>query len=456
MLKQPPSLPIEPFKRLQVNDGLLLTAERWRLAHEYHRKRQNVHYQSLNQAGIVSGLGVCLIPAPDEIAPDHRDQRWLQIQQGVAIDGYGNPIVVPQAIAFRIASPAPLTGALTIYVTLRYVDPDRLQGYSDRDLVQETFRIDETSTPSSRDEVELCRVQLIPGDVRLIPATDVFYPSANTLDLRHRQLAQARPMQQVCVAQVITEADSRVDETVTYSLQSLLRSLPAQYPIMEGIAIKPINLALTDAVSFPVDLLYFTRQQFLTLNASEKQTLQQHVATGATILVETSLKESEIAELGLIRQQLQSAIDSFVEEPNTAQMQRDVAAELTAVEAALNKQIQDIALTLQAVAQEIGIPVDTAGTIARDHPLRSPFLFAQFPSVEGFPVQLFNWGGLVLSIGSLSQAWGLDEALSLSRETIRTAQEMGINLLHFSWERRQLIQLQMNGEGRGARGAETP
>lgn len=456
MLQQSSSLPIEPFKRLQVNDGLLLTAERWRLAHDYHRKRQNVHYQSLNQAGIVSGLGVCIIAAPDEIAAEHRDERWLQIQQGVAIDGYGNPIVVPQAIAFRIASPAPISGSFTIYITLRYVDPDRLQGQSDRDLVQETFRIDETSTPPSSDEVELCRIQLIPGEVRLLPAADVLNPIANTLDLRYRQWAQARPMQQVCLAQVLTEAVSQGDETVAYSLQSLVRSLPAQYPIMEGTIIAPINLAVADAATFPADLLYFTRQQFLTLNASEKQTLKRHIATGTTLLVETSLEEAEIAELGLIRQQLQTAIASFVEEPSTAQMQRDLEVELVAVEAALNAQIQDNILTVQAVAQDIGTIVDGVGTLGRDHPLRSPFLFAQFPSVEGYPVQLFNWGGVVLSMGFLSQAWGLDEALSLSRETIRTAQEMGINLLHFSWKRRQLTQLQRNGEEQGAGGAETP
>ncbi|MEX0270980.1 hypothetical protein AB3R30_17715 [Leptolyngbyaceae cyanobacterium UHCC 1019] len=446
MVEQSLSLPIEPFQRLQVNDGLLLTAERWRLAHEYHRKRQNVHYQSLNQAGIVSGLGVCLIAAPDEIATEHRDGRWLQIQQGVAIDGYGNPIVVPQAIAFRIASPAPLSGSLTIYITLRYVDPDRLQGQGDRDLVQETFRIDETSTLPSRDEVELCRVQLIPGEVRLLPAADVLNPIANTLDLRYRQWAQARPIQQVCLAQVLTKAASQMDETVAYSLQSLVRSLPAQYPIMEGTMIAPINLAVADAVSFPADLLYFTRQQFLTLDAAEKQTLQRHVATGTVILIETSLEESEIAELGLIRQQLQTAIASFAQETNAAQMQRDLEVELAAVEAALNRQIQDLLVTVQAIAQEIGITTDSTGTLGRDHPLRSPFLFAQFPSIEGYPVHLFNWGSIVLSIGSLSQAWGLDEALSLTRETIRTAQEIGINLLHFSWKRRQLTQLQMSAE----------
>jgi hypothetical protein len=46
-----------------------------------------------------------------------------------------------------------------------------------------------------------------------------------------------------------------------------------------------------------------------------------------------------------------------------------------------------------------------------------------------------------LIMGELSAAWGLDEELSLPRSDIRTAQELGINILHFAWHRRQLTQL---------------
>jgi hypothetical protein len=45
---------------------------------------------------------------------------------------------------------------------------------------------------------------------------------------------------------------------------------------------------------------------------------------------------------------------------------------------------------------------------------------------------------MVLVIGNLGEAWGVDEALMLSRETMRSAQELGINLLHFAWKRREL------------------
>jgi hypothetical protein len=70
-----------------------------------------------------------------------------------------------------------------------------------------------------------------------------------------------------------------------------------------------------------------------------------------------------------------------------------------------------------------------------------PFLFAALPTINEQPIQILTGGGIIVVIGNLSSAWGLDEEFSLPRETIRTAQEMGINILHFAWRRRQLTQL---------------
>jgi hypothetical protein len=81
-----PPPPIKSFERLQAADGLLINAERWRAAHDYHRLRQNAQYQSLNQPGVVCGLGVRDIPAPSQVEARYRDGRWVQIQPGIAIN----------------------------------------------------------------------------------------------------------------------------------------------------------------------------------------------------------------------------------------------------------------------------------------------------------------------------------------------------------------------------------
>ena len=80
----PPS--IQPFDRFQAADGLLINAERWSKAHNYHRKRQNTHYQCLNQPGIVCGLGVRDITPPSKVQAKNREGRRVQIQPDNAIE----------------------------------------------------------------------------------------------------------------------------------------------------------------------------------------------------------------------------------------------------------------------------------------------------------------------------------------------------------------------------------
>jgi hypothetical protein len=55
-------------------------------------------------------------------------------------------------------------------------------------------------------------------------------------------------------------------------------------------------------------------------------------------------------------------------------------------------------------------------------------------------MQIWQGGGIILVTGTLSNAWGLDDEL-LNRNDIRTAQELGINILHFALRRRQIMQL---------------
>ena len=57
-------------------------------------------------------------------------------------------------------------------------------------------------------------------------------------------------------------------------------------------------------------------------------------------------------------------------------------------------------------------------------------------------IRLLTGGGIILVVGDLAAAWGLDSGLTLPRITIRTAQELGINILQYAWRRRQLIGLQ--------------
>lgn len=442
VLFPPPT--IQPLERLSVKDGLLLTAEYWRCAHQYHRHRQNIHYQSLYQPGIVCGLGVSVIPAPANIPAQYRDGRWLQIQSGIAIDLVGNPIVVPEPIDFRITSDLK-DQPLIVYVVLSYVDPDKLQRQTSREIVQETFRIDEKISPPSALEVELCRILLEPGSVQLERSTDVFFPGVNNLDLRYRLQPRARSQGVVRVAQV-TQNNSKENALIVSNLSFLLQSVAALYPALQvseevgQVTFQPG----AEGVNVPdYDLLYLTYQQLFSLRESEIETVRQYWQTGGVLLVEVSPKEINIQELNLVKQQLQEAIADLEGEDEITEIKTQLETELKAVEADLEKKISEVYLNFKEISQQIGNFPDSSGHLSHTHPLRTqPFLFGQFPTINKQPTQLFHWGGIVLIIGDLSKAWGLDEQLLLPREITRNAQEMGINILHFAWRKHQLTQLQ--------------
>ncbi|MBD2021003.1 DUF4159 domain-containing protein [Leptolyngbya sp. FACHB-36] len=399
---EPPSPEIKPFQRLQVTDGLLMTAERWQRAHEYHRQRQNFHYQALNQPGIVSGLGVHLIAAPADVPKKYQDGRWVQIQPGLAIDCFGNPIVVAQPVNVRITS-KPLSSPLTVYLVLRYVDSDTLNYPDLRDFVEEIFRIDEKNSPPNDSEVEVCRLRLQPDAVQLEYAQDGFAPDLNQLDFRYRMPVQARLHAIVRLAQV-THADP-ISKQRFEQLESLMSAIAPLYPSFRGSPVAQIPFPTSPTI--PYDLLYLTGTQSLTLQKPERTALQSYLEAGGVLLVDVP--------------------------PGGAALAKSV----------------------MSLAQQMGTPLEYLNRLSPHHPLRTqPFLFAALPRISDQPIQVLTAGGIVLTIGDLAAAWGLDDALSLPRETLRAAHEFGINLLHFAWKRRSWAQLR--GPALPARSLPTP
>ncbi|HIK08256.1 MAG TPA: DUF4159 domain-containing protein [Trichormus sp. M33_DOE_039] len=382
---------IKPLERLQVQDGLLINAERWQRSHNYHRQRQNIHYQSLNQPGIVYGLGVCLTPAPQGVSSQYNDGRWLQIQPGLAIDMNGNPIIVPQAIDFHVSADITEDKPRLIYLVVSYVDPDDLQRQKVAEFEPETFRIEEKTTPPDAYEVELCRIVLQPGLIPLQNPQDVFYPALNSLDFRSRPIARSRHSAIVRVAYLQTTEPEVRDSFA--NLCYLLKSAEHLTQAIQGFESVDRIQNIEQAIVY--DLLFTTGDQPLSLNTQELTNLKSYLDAGGVLLVESPTDAID---------RLESIVD---------------------------------------IADKFNTPLEDLRKLDRNHPMRTlPFLFAALPVINQKPIQILIAGGIVLVIGDLSSAWGLDEKLTLTRETIRTAQELGINILYFSWSRKQMTQLQ--------------
>ncbi|MBD2296372.1 DUF4159 domain-containing protein [Anabaena sphaerica FACHB-251] len=383
------SPPINPLQRLHVYDSLMMNAERWQLAHQYHRHRQNVHYQSLNEPGIVCGLGVRVITPPDDAPARFRDLRWLEIQAGIAIDVEGNPIIVDPSIdrKFRIATEAPTTGTLTVYLVASYVEPQNLGQKNTSTLIREWFRFDEKTSPPTEREVELCRIKLQPNGVQLANPRDALFPEVNELDLRYRSQAQARPQAVVSIATSFNTSDRNF-----HNLSYFIQSVETLYPALQGGAqVGQIDLQ-TNPTEY--DLIHLTGWQVLNLEQQQIDACNQYLKTGGVILIEVPSDGSMLIE-----------------------------------------DIKNI------IAYHFEMPLQSWQELNRTHPLRTkPFLFAKLPSINEQTLHILNAGGIILVEGELSAAWGLDDDLILERHDIRTAQELGINFLHFALRRRQMTQ----------------
>lgn len=436
---------IKPFARLKAADGLLITADHWQRTQNYHRSRQNFYYQALHQAGIVSGLGVTVTPAPEAVEARYRNDRWIQVQPGIAIDAQGNPIIVTEPYAFQVQSVFTEGDPKTVYIVLNYVDPDELRHPSGRDWVEETFRIVEKTTLDILD-VELCRIHLKLKEMALTIAADVFFPEANSLDLTHRQSLSHRPEGIVSIAHIVDPAAPIPNHR--QGLTHLLKAVNVLYPPLAGettLLEVPLDIHSNEDLTNP-DLLYLPYDKLPALSGGLRSVLHDYVEDGGVLLIvdEDNSRRSELAK---IRQELLEALADAENDPSLAAEKNSLKAEIAAYDAELSQIVQTVQQSVVTFANQLNIPLAGSGEIAAEHPLRTtPFLFSRWPETETEPIELFGWGGIVLMLGNLPQAWGPDAAQRRSRETIRTAHELGINLLYYAWRRRQLMELQRSND----------
>ncbi|WP_204150202.1 hypothetical protein [Leptolyngbya sp. CCY15150] len=391
----------EPLHRLSVYDGLMLNAERWLIAHDYHRRRQNLHYQALHLPGIVYGLGVRVIEPPEDSSGSYRnqdrnrqEQRWIEVQPGMAIDTEGNPIIVDADTdrTYRIAAKAPERGTRTVYIVVSYVEPDSLERKSQEMAIAERFRLDQKTTPPTQREVELCRVVLTPGKVSLSRPQDVFAPASNQLDFRYRCLAQVRAQGTVNVASLSSWSNQTAE-----NFEYLVRSLPALYPQLQGqVRAEPLANEVERLPKVPsiahlmaYELLYLKAKDFISFEPEGLKCIQVFLSQGGVILVGLPDDDSDVEQY--VQQRWQNSLKSWTD-----------------------------------------LPIN--------HRLRTqPFVFTQPPTLGQTVLKLLMVGGFICIKERFLDAWGIRG--SYSREDTRTAHEFGINLLHFAWQRRHLNEL---------------
>lgn len=440
-----------PLKWLNVTDGTMINSEKWRTAHRYHQDRQNLHYQSLNQPGIVTGLGVTCGQIPPEIPL--RDGRWINIQAGIAIDLYGNVLILPKPIWKHIDFQVPENSTETIYLAIKYEDStDKHSLETPEELAENNFNKHQEITlenPSfyeitelSPEFVELCRINLSSGEVILQPPRDIFNPQINELDLRYRLLAKKRS--QISIHTAIYDSNYQqfraVDETLTdCPLRDLLQSAEGLYPDFNSS--ESLNSFIPNLTLENLDLIYLTDSQWESLPPNLSYDLQQEIlGKGGTIIIEALqwTDQTPLSVWAKLYQDLQQSLTTLP--PSNTSLFSEIQQELVAIQNNLIQVYQNINQKINTVLD----PKFKTNLLALEHlpinhPLRTqPFFFNSYPVLQKQGIPLLISGGIIIILGDLSSAWRWRNNPYLARETIRTAQEIGINLLYYVWKRKQL------------------
>ncbi len=99
------------LKRVNPFQGLVIDADTWQDAHNYHRDQQRLHILAFHDTGIVAGLEVTANNPPD---------TSVNINSGMAIDPDGNVIIVPQKQRYRLQT-SNEKGAIFLIIQFREI-----------------------------------------------------------------------------------------------------------------------------------------------------------------------------------------------------------------------------------------------------------------------------------------------------------------------------------------------
>ena len=193
-------------------------------------------------------------------------------------------------------------------------------------------------------------------------------------------------------------------------------------------------------------------EEAIALTNSELEELQAYLVQGCTVVIEyddqdvlkylNSLKTVQIDITNALAD-LQTLPTDTSANSELHRIRQELQDELSACQVTFQHQIQTIGQRLHRWAQVLPdltfAPSPQSTAVLTQH----PYLFDELPQLPTGPVHLLTDNGIILVIGSLSAAWTRQQFdAPLPRSTLRDAQELGINILHYASSRQQMIHSQ--------------
>jgi len=397
------------LKRVNPFQGLVIDADTWRDAHNYHRDQQRLHVLAFHKTGIVSGL---------EVTANNPADLSVNINPGIAIDPQGNVIIMPLTQRYRLQTQE--KGLVYLIIQFREIPGEPYQppdgGQPTRIL--EAFRLQERDRLPSEPYVELARLDFDPSQGTVKDARNPASPAKNEINLNFRdEVSKAAPEKVVTPPREIATPPREV-----------VASLPR-----EVIASPPIQPPA------PPDTLiigYAILGEGKNLHASGLKNLVKSVSRENSFMVslqETTLKKP-LDKISLLYLTGNSSFDFSAEEQSVLSsflqsggiVFGDGCSDTSA--GTDSKGAKEFGLSFNRCA---GLLNRKLGIVQRGHPvLSAKHIFAETP--QGCePGMLLEGGNMIYSGSDYGCAWnGGHPDRPLSREIIRSAFEIGENIIY--------------------------
>ena len=393
------------LKKVNPFQGLVIDADTWRDAHNYHRDQQRLHILAFHNTGIVEGL---------EVTANNPSDLSVSIHPGIALDPEGNVIIVPQAQHYRLQTRD--KGVIYLVIQFREIPAEPYQppegGQPTRIL--EAYRIQERDKLPDEPYLELARIDFDPAEEAIREAKNKSNPGKNEINLRFREEATlvapervsppgktSAPAETAAVRPQET-AIVRPRETATLGhavlggagkdlhaagLKNLIREINRQDNI--AITLKE-NITLDDSIK-QCAMVYLTGNSHFELNAAQQAALGNLLQSGGLIFGEGCSEGPPEAE---------------------------------------SKGAKDFGLAFNQLAGQLKCKLEI---VQRGHPLLSAVhIFAEVPQGAA-PAMLLEGGCMVYSGCDYGCAWqGGRQDLPLPRDVIRDSVEMGTNIVAYA------------------------
>ena len=380
------------LKRVNPFPGLVIDADIWRDAHNYHRDQQRLHNLAFHKVGIVEGMEVTANNTPD---------LSVNIHPGMAIDPEGNVIIVSQTQHYRIQTHE--KGTVYLIIQFREVSTEPYQppegGQPTRIL--EAHRIQEREKLPNEPYLELARIAFDPAGEAIKNAGIPSNPGKNEINLSSRQVVSAAPAASLEKPPVATpEIVSRARETITLGhavlgeankdlhrdgLENLIKQLNQQSDFVANLE---KNIPLDKNLNRYI-LIYITGNGQFELNAEQQAHISAFLQSGGVIFAE-GCSEGEAESRGA----------------------------------------KEFGLAFNRLASQLKCKLEI---VQRGHPLLSAaHIFSEVPQ-GAKPGMLLEGNHMVYSGSDYGCAWqGGHQDHPLSRDIIRSSVEMGSNVVAYA------------------------